>query len=221
MAEGVDRPHQRLSVGDVERGRVQRGAQRGVLARRPSPCGRCRRRRTRARRRPPSRRSSPASGRSRSAKAARRPRPPWTASRSGRDGAGRNPRGAFQLVWIPRGRETETHLSVDSSQEPLHRLWRRSVARRRDTNEHQRRRTHKGCAVGSQAPQIVCFSLRILPFPEPDSGMLWVSIRKSSGPASIAPFLAGLGRPPALPGSSFESGPCRHARYGPDLFLAS
>ena len=38
--------------------------------------------------------------------------------------------------------------------------------------------------------------------------MLWVSIRKSSGPASIAPFLAGLGRPPALPGSSFESGPC-------------
>ena len=37
--------------------------------------------------------------------------------------------------------------------------------------------------------------------------MLWVSIRKSSGPASIAPFLAGLGRPPALPGSSFGSGP--------------
>ena len=63
--------------------------------------------------------------------------------------------------------------------------------------------------MGRELGEIVRFSRRILPFPESDSDMLWVSIRKSSGPASIAPFLAGLGRPPALPGSSFESGPCR------------
>ena len=37
----------------------------------------------------------------------------------------------------------------------------------------------------------------------------------SSWPASIAPFLAGLGRPPALPGSSFRRGPCRESGTGP------
>ena len=40
--------------------------------------------------------------------------------------------------------------------------------------------------------------------------MLLVSTRKSSGPASIAPFLAGLGRPPALPGSSFGRARAAH-----------
>src|SRR5436309_9570003 len=44
--------------------------------------------------------------------------------------------------------------------------------------------------------------------------------RTSLRPASIAPFLAGLGRPPALPGSSFRRARAAALWYGPVAVLA-
>src|SRR4030081_312475 len=66
----------------------------------------------------------------------------------------------------------------------------------------QRRATTSGHKWSSSCPQLN------LP------ALCCDTTRKSIGPASIAPFLAGLGRPPALPGSSFV-GPVPLRRRGP------
>ena len=53
-----------------------------------------------------------------------------------------------------------------------------------------------------------------------DPALCSPATRMSIGPASIAPFLAGLGRPPALPGSSFGRARAASCGTGPPVWLA-